>query len=193
MAHDEHDHPVNTEPPGVSDMFFGAIVFIALTELVNLLVGAMAPGLLSRPALTEIQLSGLLFFFVWWLIGNGIFKPFFEAAHEREASTSGAQKKAQELRRSVQDLEQEISEELGKARLVGVQQRDAKVEAAKRRAQEQVDVAQKQNEKDLKAANKRLLEMREKVEQELAAEVDTLADLVTERALSEKSSSQSVH
>ena len=193
MAHDGEHHQVNTEPPGLKDIFIGAVAFYLLTLLVNYLVTSIDPNLISRSALIEIQLSGLLFLFVWWLIGNGIFKPFFEAAIEREESTSGAQRKAQELRRSLLDVDEQIQQELGKARLVGIQQRDAKVEVAKRKAQEKLDAAQQQNDKDLQAAAKRLEELRGQAERELAAEAEKLAEVVAERALAAESGSQSIH
>lgn len=139
----------------------------------------------AQQHLIQIGLSSGLFILLWIVLGNIFFKPFFGLLEEREARTSGAEKKAIELQKQTRETEISVENSLRDSRKAGMDQRDAQVARAKADAQTVVQAAADKTAGKLEAARDQIRQTTAKVERELESEVDGLAGLVFTQVLGE--------
>lgn len=181
MGEAHHHH--NTTPLGLVDVLAGAVFFIVLALLLKAGLDSVVPGLLREDTLRQIIVSGCLFLVVWAYLGNYVFKPFFSVLEEREARTSGDEKKAQERVRQSKSLTEKIEEELLAARLEGIRRRDALIEEAKGHANSLLEAGTKESEARIATARAEIESHSVRARSEVTAEAEKLAAVVRQRVL----------
>ncbi|MCB0358104.1 MAG: ATP synthase F0 subunit B [Bdellovibrionales bacterium] len=142
--------------------------------------------------LTEILSSAALFLVMWAILGNLIFKPYLAMLEEREARTTGDERRADELAKKAQLVRADVEKELRETSLHGIRLRDERVAAAKAQAQKITDAATERAQRTLESARADIATERERALAALAADADSLAETMLSQALG-AGQSHSVH
>lgn len=169
---------------GLFDVILGAVLFYILTIGIQSLLDIAVPGLLKPETLKQIQVSGGLFFLVWAVLGNLIFKPFLDLIIERENKTLGFSNNAAELRREISALEQSIEAQLQDARIEGLKNKERITASARMKAQAQYEDMEVKAREYLLSAQKEVALLKEKAEHELLIEAKKLSQEVFSKVLS---------
>lgn len=136
---------------------------------------------MAAETLTIMIVSAALFILLWVILGKLLFKPYLEVLLEREARTTGAEKRAQERRDERLQLEAQIEQELTKARIEGLTIRDSLIAEARGQAQKILDEAGNKAQAKIDAGRKEISDLRLRAEREIGQEADKLSALVLER------------
>lgn len=131
----------------------------------------------------EGVVSAGLFLLLWLTVGRHGIRPFFALLDEREARTSGAEKRAADIWEKSRELRNNIEAELRQTRFEAIKRRDAAVAAAKARAQEQMQAASAHAEQRIEQARQDLEGERAEAAHEVDQEAERLAQAVVQKIL----------
>lgn len=142
--------------------------------------------------LPEVLFSAGLFILLWVMLGNNLFKPYLRLLEDREARTSGDEKRALELAEMSEDVRRTIDEELRATRLQGLAARDASVTKSKEDARRITDDASERARVELESARAQIEKVKSRARAELASEAEVLSKTLLSRLLEERGS-QTIH
>ena len=152
----------------------------------------MLSGDALQSTIIDVAGSAGLFIALWVILGNNLFKPYLRLLEDREARTSGDEKRALELNEMSEDVRKSIDDELRGTRLQGLAARDAAVTKAKDEARRITDEASEKARKELDASRAQIEKLKSQARAELASEAQTLATTLRSRLLAERGS-QTIH
>ncbi len=152
----------------------------------------MLSGEALNSAIIDVVCSAGLFITLWVILGNNLFKPYLKLLEDREARTSGDEKRALELSDMSEDVRRSIDEELRGTRLQGLAARDAAVSKSKEEARRIVDDATEQARIELESARGQIEKLKSQARVELAAEAEQLSATLLSRLLAERGT-QTIH
>ena len=139
----------------------------------------------------QIAFSAGLFLLLWAVLGGMIFKPFFRMLEEREDRTVGDERAAaaalEETKVRTQDLEKQLLE----ARIVGMQDREKRIQKAKEEATALVGEANLRAAEELKKIQEEIAQLKQRAINEVEAEAKNLSRLVVRQVAGD--SGQTVH
>ena len=189
-----HSH-TNDTPLGLSDVIAGAIIFTGLWWIAVQVAGPEGVGflknLLTEQRSFELLVSGLLFLFVWLVLGNLVIVPFLDAFYEREEKTSGAVESSHGLKNQIAELRTELEKELHLARVEGVKRRNERLIEAKKKSDELLDAEKRAIGEEISRLKGELQTKRVEVLASLEVEVDALSSTFYQRLTSV--GSQTIH
>lgn len=187
----------DTTPLGISDVIAGAVIFMCLALLSAHVAGPEGYGflrnLLTEERSTELIISGLLFIFVWFVLGNLVIKPYLNALYQREEQTSGLKIENNSLKNEVQNLKREISAEIKNARLEGIKKRDQKMGEAKKMADEALEAGKQTADAEWNKQSSELERMQETLFTSVDSEVEALANVLYSKVAETDTSSKVIH
>lgn len=195
MGHQAHSEHKQVSPVGfiislvVVTSLIVAITWYALSYLAANQIIQKSP----EELITGIFQSSLLFLATWFVLGNKVYKPFFALLEEREAKTIGNTSLAKEKLKEKEALELRIEDELRKVRRRAAKTRDEKLDQAKIAAKSVIEEAEGEAAKKLRLALLEIQNLRQKAEADIDREVERLAQIVFEKALSTSSNQSSIH
>ncbi len=185
----------NDTPLGLSDVVAGTIIFIGLWWVASTVAGPEGVGflknLLNEQRSFELLYSGLLFLFVWLILGKMVMVPYLNAFYEREEMTTGAVATSHDLKKEISELKSELERELHDARVEGVKRKNLRALEAKKSAEAIVEAEKRVLEEELARMQARLAEQRDQVFTSLDKEVDSLSGSFYQRLTSV--GSQTIH
>ena len=133
-------------------------------------------------AIDALSSAGTLIL-LWFILGRGLLKPFFELVDERDRRTSGDEQVAVEHRAKAKALALEIEQKLSRARLEGISRRDERVQKARKEAQVIIDRAAAQADVELKKAQQDIAQLKSRALGDLQQESEKLSAQVVSRVL----------
>ena len=142
---------------------------------------------LDTAVLIQISASAGVFLAFWKLVGERVFREYFEMLEAREESSIGAVEKAKDLAVQITNINEKVQDNIREARITGVKARDEIVAAAKSARQTEID-------RVLSEVTQRIEEEKTKVEiaqreadKDVPKEAEFLASKVVERLFSTES------
>ena len=144
---------------------------------------------ISETNVIEFIVGASGFIIIWATVGNIVFKPIFKLLDAREKATAGAEYSSEELKIRAATLRTEVEQELRSARQTASKQREEIVSVARKEAQQKLDTASAENQKVLRQKLAEIESARTAAEASLETEAEHLANLMSSRVLSDKSSS----
>ncbi len=140
--------------------------------------------MITPQVITEIALSGLLFIVVWRVLGEKVYRPFFQLLEEREAKTSGADELVHEKRLEIRRQQKKLDDLSLHARLQGIALRDDFLAKAQAEGQELIHRSTATAEEELQRGREELEKARQRLYGDFDTESERVAEIVFERVLS---------
>ncbi|HMO01759.1 MAG TPA: hypothetical protein PKD37_02480 [Oligoflexia bacterium] len=147
-------------------------------------------AILKNFDITPFDLGAIIFFaltFILFIKSLNVFfiKPFSELLAARESATSGREREIIEKREFIENLEIDFNQQLQQARKEAELAKSEIIFAARKKATEIVDRAQKEGERLVSEGRRELSLLEPEYKQALNAQLQSLAELASQKILGE--------